>query len=84
MLQTQPARQLVNLLDIPVLLLTSEAGYHAYYDRCEVDYLQQAGVNVTWWSLPQLGIHGNGHFMFMEKNNLEIAERVERWLSSAI
>ena len=83
-LQTEPAKQLVNLLKIPVLLLTSEAGYHAVYDRCTVNYLSQAGVNVSWWSLGQLGIHGNGHFMFMERNNLEIAERVDGWLRTLI
>lgn len=31
--------------------------------------------------LPELGIRGNSHFMFAERNNLEIAELLDRWLS---
>ncbi|GAB7347375.1 hypothetical protein MBLNU459_g4307t2 [Dothideomycetes sp. NU459] len=79
-LQASPAKRLVNLSEVPIIVVTSEASYHAVYDRCTVKYLVQAGVNATWMNLPQLGIHGNGHFVFMEKNNLQIAERVEGWL----
>jgi hypothetical protein len=25
-------------------------------------------------------VRGNGHFMFLEKNNLEVAGRVEGWV----
>ena len=78
--QKNPPKRLVNLSRIPILLITSEASYHAIYDYCTVDYLKQAGVNVDWLNLPAVGIHGNGHFLFMEKNNLEIAALVEDWL----
>jgi pimeloyl-ACP methyl ester carboxylesterase len=43
-LQKGPPRQLVNLKDIPVLVVTAEASYHASYDHCTVKYLRQAGV----------------------------------------
>jgi hypothetical protein len=56
--QKEPARQLVNLLNIPVLVMTSEASYHAVYDYCTVAYLKQAGVSVEWLNLPEVGIHG--------------------------
>lgn len=79
-LQARPAKRLVNLSKIPILVVTSQASYHAVYDRCTVEYLRQAGVNVTWLSLPLAGVFGNGHFIFMEKNNIEIAERVGVWL----
>jgi hypothetical protein len=45
-----------------------------------VDYLRQAGVEVEHLKLGEEEIHGNGHMFFMEKNNLEIAERVVVWL----
>lgn len=80
MLQAEPAKMLVNLVDIPVLVVTSEASYHAPYDYCTVAFLRQAGVTVEYLELWKKGILGNGHMMFMEKNNLVIAERVSRWI----
>lgn len=79
-LQTSPAKKLVNLSKIPIQVVTSQASYHAVYDRCTVEYLRQAGVNATWLNLPQVGIYGNAHFIFMEKNNIQIAEQVGGWL----
>jgi pimeloyl-ACP methyl ester carboxylesterase len=73
-------RQLVNLKNIPVLLLTAEASYHAPYDWCTVRYLQQAGVNVEHLELSGIGIRGNGHLMFLEKNSDEVAKVVEQWM----
>lgn len=79
-LQKDPPRRLTNLSRIPVLLVTSESGYHAYYDHTTVAFLRQAGVDVSWLNLPEAGIRGNGHFMFLEMNSMEIAERVHGWL----
>lgn len=74
---------MVNLLNIPVRVITSESGYHAVYDDCTVNYLRQAGVTVDHIKLHEHGFRGNGHMMFMEKNNLEIVERVVvPWLRS--
>jgi pimeloyl-ACP methyl ester carboxylesterase len=78
--QKQPARQLVNLRNIPVLVITSEASYHAPYDQCTVHYLTQAGVKNDWIRLVDRGIRGNGHMMMLEKNNLRIAAVMEEWL----
>ena len=83
-MQRTPARQLPNLQKIPTLIVTSEASYHAAYDHCTVKYLEQAGVHTTWTKLGEAGIHGNGHMMMLEKNNLEIAAVLSRWLSKAV
>ena len=64
--------------------MTSEASYHAAYDHCTVKYLEQAGVHPTWIKLGEIGIHGNGHMMMLEKNNLEIAAVLYRWLAKAV
>ncbi|KAJ7499332.1 hypothetical protein FB451DRAFT_34546 [Mycena latifolia] len=74
--QAKPARKLINLVNIPVLVVTSEASYHAIYDNCSVEYLRAAGVSVEHIGLGDVGIHGNAHMFFMEKNNLEIADKV--------
>lgn len=79
-MQATPAKQLTNLANIPELIVTGEASYHMPYDYCTVKYLEQVGVNVEYADLGKEGIHGNGHMFFMEKNNLEIADRVHQWL----
>lgn len=81
LLQAEPgARRLANLARVPVLFVSSEASYHAVYDYCTVAFLRQGGVEVEFLELGKEGIHGNGHFMFMELNNLVVAERVGRWV----
>jgi pimeloyl-ACP methyl ester carboxylesterase len=78
--QKEPARTLPNLQRMPILVLTSEASYHAPYDHCTVRYLQQAGVKPSVVKLADLGIHGNSHVMMLEKNNQEIAAVIAKWL----
>lgn len=83
--QVLPARQLVNLANIPVLVVTSQSGYHSVYDACSVEFLRSGGVTVEHMELPDLGILGNGHMMFMEKNSLEIVDRVvQKWLRETL
>jgi pimeloyl-ACP methyl ester carboxylesterase len=83
-IQKEPTRELPKLQKIPILIATSEASYHAAYDHCTVKYLEQAGVHTTWIKLSEIGIHGNGHMMMLEKNNLEIAAVLSRWLAKAV
>ena len=83
-LQQSPARRLPNLTKTPILIVTSEASYHAAYDHCTVKYLQQAGVQPAWIKLADAGIHGNGHMMMLEKNNMDIAAVMSRWLAKAL
>lgn len=78
-LQAQPVHTLPNLQRVPILMITSEASYHASYDSCTSQYLTQAGVQHTYIRLPDAGIHGNGHMMMLEKNNLRIAALIEQW-----
>jgi hypothetical protein len=78
-LQGGTARQLPNLQGIPILIITSEASYHAPYDHCTSEFLKQAGVRHEFVRLPDVGIHGNGHMMMLEKNNLEIAALLVNW-----
>jgi pimeloyl-ACP methyl ester carboxylesterase len=82
--QAEPARQLPNLQKVAVMIMTSEASYHAPYDHCTVKYLQQAGLKPTWIKLADLGIRGNSHVMMQEKNNKEIAAVIYGWLDKAL
>lgn len=82
--QTEPARQLVNLRGIPILLVTGEASFRAQYDHCTSKFLTQAGVASDHVRLGDVGIHGNGHMMMLEKNNLEIAAYMDDWLRAKL
>jgi pimeloyl-ACP methyl ester carboxylesterase len=82
--QAEPARQLPNLQKMPVMVMTSEASYHAPYDHCTVRYLRQAGVAAAWIKLADLGIKGNSHVMMQEKNSQEIAAVIYQWLDKAL
>lgn len=83
-LQRGTPRKLVALSKIPVMLGVSEASYHAPYDHCTAAYLKQAGVPVEFVRLQNHGIKGNGHMMMIEKNNLDVAGFIQRWLSGNI
>jgi pimeloyl-ACP methyl ester carboxylesterase len=78
--QKEPARQLPNLVRIPVVIVVGEASYHAAYDHCTSAYLTQAGVRNTLIRLADVGVHGNGHMMMIEKNNAAIATVIAQWL----
>ncbi|KAH7161814.1 Alpha/beta hydrolase family-domain-containing protein [Dactylonectria macrodidyma] len=76
-------RKLVNLASKPILLVTSEASYHMPYDYCTVRFLKQAGCSkAQHLELGEVGIHGNGHMFFMEKNSDKIQSVLQRWISS--
>lgn len=76
----EPAHRLPRLCGIPILLLVSEASYHADYDHLTSRFLSQAGVSHDFIRLEDKGIHGNGHMMMLEKNNLEIAKLIHQWI----
>ena len=78
-MQKSPARTLVNLKNIPVMIMAAEASYHQAYDHCTAKYLVQAGVKTEYIRLQDKGIHGNGHMVMIEKNNLDIAHVVDDW-----
>jgi len=83
-LQAGPARQLLNLKGIPILIVTAEASYHAPYDHCTSQFLRQAGVDHDFVRLADAGIHGNGHMMMLEKNNLQIAAFLREWVEANV
>jgi len=81
-LQGEPARQLPNLAKTPISIFTSESSFRATVDDCESAFLTQAGVPNDNIHLADLGIHGNGHMMFLEKNNLQVAAAIQRWIET--
>src|SRR5918992_1633938 len=82
--QADPARRLINLAQVPTLIIQAEASYHAGYDHCSVSFLRQAGVNVDFIRLEDVGVRGNGHMMMLEKNNQAIAKVMTDWLEKRV
>lgn len=83
-LQKGKSRQLPRLAGVPILLVTSEASYHAQYDHCTSRFLKEAGVHHDFVRLNDKGIRGNGHMMMLELNNLEIADFLNSWMTDRI
>ncbi|ACK50265.1 conserved hypothetical protein [Methylocella silvestris BL2] len=84
LLQKEPARQLPRIAQVRILYLSSEAGYNTLWDPCTTRYLTQAGVKFTWTRLQDIGIRGNSHFMFIEKNSDQVAGVVLDWLQKNV
>ena len=82
--QKEPAHKLVNLEKIPVVYLSSEGGYHREYDHCIPKWLNQAGVKTQYVRMENVGLHGNGHDMMLEKNSDEIAKFIGTWMDKNI
>jgi pimeloyl-ACP methyl ester carboxylesterase len=78
------AHKLPKLAGIPVAIITAEASYHAPFDHCTSQYLTQMGVANDFIPLAGKGIHGNGHMMMLEKNNLEIASIIGDWIGRKV
>jgi pimeloyl-ACP methyl ester carboxylesterase len=83
-LQAAPVRDLVNLKKVPMTVVLSEASSFNLVSPGTVAYLQQAGCNVELLRLADHGVHGNGHFMMMEKNNREALQPILDWLDATV
>jgi pimeloyl-ACP methyl ester carboxylesterase len=87
-LQKEPAKYTLPSMassGAPILIVTAEASSRSRSDHCTELFLEQAGVgNIEHTKLETVGIHGNGHMMMLEKNNLEIAAYMEGWLSKKL
>lgn len=73
-------RKMINLQGMETLLVTGEASWHMMYDWCTTAFLKQAGVKAEQVRLVDMGILGNGHMMFMERNSDAVAGVVGEWI----
>ena len=68
----------------PTATSARAGSFYAPYNHCTVAYLKQAGVNVDFVKLADIGLHGNGHMMMMEKNSDAIAQVIVEWLDKHV
>ena len=53
------------------------------FKKIDTEYgnaIKAAGGTVDWINLPDIGIKGNGHMMMQDKNNMQVAEVIQKWL----
>lgn len=75
---------LPTLQGIPILILVSEASYHAEFDHLTSRVMTQLGVAHDFVRMESVGLRGNSHMMMLEKNNLDIAAWIHGWLQSHV
>jgi len=79
-MQDAPVHKLVNLSKIRMLSISAEGTYHRVFDVCIPRWLNQAGVKDDFVRLEDVGIHGNMHEMFLDRNSDEIIKFIDDWL----
>jgi len=83
-LQEEPARQLVNFADIPVVSISADGTYHRVFDGCIPKWINQAGGNAEFVRLEDYGITGNGHMMMLELNSDDIIAFIHGWIEDNV
>jgi len=83
-LQKEPAHKLINMKDIPVLDVSTQASYHRVFDSCIPKWLNQAGVKTQYVKLEDVGIAGNEHELMLDKNSDQIAKFFAQWLDKNV
>lgn len=81
------------LTRIPIVILYGDNipadsehwAFNRWYERVQVakkwaETVNKHGGDASVIQLPEKGIYGNSHFMFAERNNLQIADLLEQWL----
>lgn len=78
-IQAEPARQLPNLRNIPILWMQGENNYSG---PAQVQFLKQSGCDVEFLRLRDRGIEeGNTNLMVLERNNFEVYGLIHEWLA---
>jgi hypothetical protein len=79
--------QVRTLAQVPMLFV---AGDHFNQPQpapdcnAEMARVKAAGGDVTFISLPDLGMHGNSHMFMQDRNNLQIADIIIKWVQTHV
>jgi hypothetical protein len=52
--------------------------------NAEMAQINKAGGDMTFISLPAIGIHGNSHMFMQDKNNLQVADVIIQWIDQHV
>jgi pimeloyl-ACP methyl ester carboxylesterase len=79
-LQKEPVHKLVSLANLRILSISAEGTYHRVFDACIPKWLNQAGVKDEFVRLEDVGIHGNMHEMFLDRNSDVVIKFIDDWM----
>jgi len=90
---TEP--QLTTLAKIPTLVMFGDhlgdvqggpASWTTSFDGCQkfVQQLKDKGGDAEMMHLPKLGIHGNSHMLMQDRNNLQLADLILKWIDDHV
>jgi hypothetical protein len=77
------AGEVAILAKIPILIVVGDhfsAPQPPSTCTTELQRINAAGGDMTFVSLPNLGLTGNSHMFMQDKNNLEVADVIENWI----
>ena len=77
-------RRLPNVAGIPIAYVSAPASHFVHFHDAMVEFLQEAGCDVTSLKLAEQGVEGNGHAMMLEKNNAEALEPIAAWIEATV
>ena len=94
---SMPAADFQKLVEIPILvvygdhqpscpmpnLIRDGQQLRPIFGRNFVNALNERGGKASFVWTPEIGIRGNTHFLFLDRNNLQIADIVSRFLNEA-
>jgi pimeloyl-ACP methyl ester carboxylesterase len=85
-------QEIAQLTTVPILMMFGDhldqqpAGVLASFNNCKalIDEINAAGGNAQMIWPPDLGIHGNSHMMMLDKNNLQLADLILKWIDEKV
>jgi pimeloyl-ACP methyl ester carboxylesterase len=79
-MQKEPVHKLVGMQNIRILSISAEGTYHRVFDACIPKWFNQAGVKDEFVRLEDVGIHGNMHEMFLDRNSDDVIKFIDDWI----
>jgi hypothetical protein len=67
-----------------ILSISAEGTYHRVFDACIPKWLNQAGAKDDFVRLEDVGIHGNMHEMFLDRNSQEVIKFIDGWIANNV
>ena len=83
-LQDEPVHKLASFENMRILSISAEGTYHRVFDACIPKWLNQAGAKDDFVRLEDVGIHGNMHEMFLDRNSDEVIKFIDGWVAKNV
>jgi hypothetical protein len=81
--------QIKTLAKVPTLIIFGDnltGSWLTSYSNCQsyAASIKAAGGDATIIHLPDIGIYGNSHMMMLDKNNLQVADVILKWIAQHV